>query len=192
MKLIDISEVYTGIIPSRKQAMSSEGSIKYKILTLRSFESDGWLNTDGIELYFSKEELNSKYLTRIGDIIIRLTAPYTSICISQDQVGIVVPSNFAIIRLFKTSFIPEYISIFLNSEMTKKSFFQFSISTTIPIISTSYIKQVDIMEKPLNIQEILIELNYLRIREKTLLLCLIKEKEKLAKAIIDKSIMEEI
>ena len=192
MKLINISEVQTGLVLVRKRADAKDKDAhKYRMLTLKSFEPQGWVNEGELNVFFSKEKLDNKYLTNKGDVIIRLTIPYTAICINDKQEGLVIPSNFAIIRLKGQNFIPEFVALFLNSEIIEKKFFKSSISTTIPLIKTKHLRDVDIPEKPLAIQKKIVELNQLQIKEKMLLSSLMEEKEKFAKASINKIIIEE-
>jgi len=192
MKLINISEVQTGLVLARKRADAKDtDAYKYRMLTLKSFEPRGWVNEGELDVFFSKEKLENKYLTNEGDIIIRLTTPYTAICINDKQERLVIPSNFAIIRLKEQIYIPEFVALFLNSEIIEKKFFKSSISTTIPLIKTKHLREMDISDIPLAVQQKLVKLNQLQVKEKILLSCLMKEKDKLAKASINKIIMED-
>lgn len=191
MNIINISEVQTGLVLVRKRADANDKDThKYHMLTLKSFEPQGVLNEHELDIFFSKEKLEKKYLTNKGDVIIRLTAPYTAICINDMQEGLVIPSNFAIIRVKEPKFIPEFIALFLNSEIIGKKFFKSAISTTIPLIKTTHLRDVDIPEKTLEMQKKIVELNQLQVKEKILLSHLMEEKDKLAKASINKIIME--
>lgn len=192
MKLINMSEVQTGLVLVRKRADAKDKDVyTYRMLTLKSFEPRGWVNEGELDVFFSKEKLENKYLTNKGDIIIRLTTPYTAICINDKQEGLVIPSNFAIIRLKEQIYIPEFVALFLNSEIIEKKFFKSSISTTIPLIKTKHLREIDISDIPLTVQQKIVELNQLQVEEKILLSCLMKEKDKLAKASINKIIMED-
>ena len=191
MELINISEMQTGLVLVRKRAdAKDQGTHKYRILTLKSFEPHGWINENEIDVFFSKEKLENKYLTNEGDIIIRLTTPYTAICINSKQEGLVIPSNFAIIRLKGQNFIPEFVALFLNSEIIEKDFFKSSISATIPLIKITHLREIDIPDKPFALQKKIVELNRLQVKEKILVSRLMKEKGILAKASINQIIME--
>lgn len=192
MKLINMSEVQTGLVLVRKRADAiDKDAHKYRMLTLKSFEPHGWVNEGELDVFFSKEKLENKYLTNKGDIIIRLTTPYTAICMNDKQEGLAIPSNFAIIRLKEQIYLPEFVALFLNSEIIEKKFFKSSIGTTIPLIKTKHLREIDISDVPLATQKKIVELNQLQVKEKILLSCLMKEKDKLAKASINKIIMED-
>jgi len=192
MKMDQISEIQTGLVLARKKAISKDKeTTKYKLLTLKSIGPVGLLNPDFLDIFVSNSQLEKKYITKEGDIIIRLTSPYTSLVIDSDAKGIVIPSNFAIIRLMSELFCPEYISLYLNSEKVNRVFHKSAISTTIPLIKTSFLRNIDIVEKPLKIQEEIIEFNKLQHKEEMLLNNLKQEKKKLAQTYISKIIMEE-
>ena len=192
MKMDQISEIQTGLVLARKKAISKDKeTTKYKLLTLKSIDPLGLLNPNFLDIFVSNSQLEKKYITKEGDIIIRLTSPYTSLVIDSDAKGIVIPSNFAIIRLMSELFCPEYISLYLNSEKINRVFNKSAISTTIPLIKTSFLRNIDIVEKPLKIQEEIVEFNKLQQKEETLLNNLKKEKKKLAQTYISKIIMEE-
>ena len=190
MELKNMSEVQTGLVLVRKRADAKDKDAhKYRMLTLKSFDPKGWLNDGELDVFFSKEKLENKYLTNKGDVIIRLTTPYTAICINESQEGLVIPSNFAIIRLKGQNFIPEFVALFLNSEIIEKKLFKSSISATIPLIKITHLRDIDIPDKQFAVQKKIVELNQLQVEEKMLLSRLMKEKEKLAKASINKIIM---
>ena len=187
-----ISEIQTGLVLARKKAISKDKeTTKYKLLTLKSIDPLGLLNPNFLDIFVSNSQLEKKYITKEGDIIIRLTSPYTSLVIDSDAKGIVIPSNFAIIRLMNKLFCPEYISLYLNSEKINRVFNKSAISTTIPLIKTSFLRNIDIVEKPLKIQEEIVEFNNLQHKEEMLLNNLKQEKKKLAQTYISKIIMEE-
>ncbi len=192
MELNQISEIQTGLVLARKRAESKDKeTVKYILLTLKSCDSTGILNPEFLDEFVSNSQLEKKYLTKENDIIIRLTSPYTALVIESNAEGIVIPSNFAIIRLMNNLFHPEYIALYLNSEDTNKLFHQSAISTTIPLIKTSFLKKVNIVEKSLDIQKRMAELRKLQYKEDMLLNNLKQEKKKLAKAYIGKIIMGE-
>jgi hypothetical protein len=59
------------------------------------------------------------------------------------------------------------------------------------LIKTKHLREIDISDIPLAVQQKIVELNQLQVKEKILLSCLMKEKDKFAKASINKIIMED-
>ena len=58
--------------------------VQYRLLNLKCIETTGSLNLDYIEDYFAREQLNPDFLTRRGDVLIRLSFPYTTVLIDDD------------------------------------------------------------------------------------------------------------
>lgn len=187
MNLGDISTIYTGLVMARKKATSAMGEgVRYKALTLKSFEVGGWLNDYALDDFVSDDKLDEKYITKKGDVIIRLSAPYTSVYIAENHKGLVIPSNFAIIRIRDPSFKSEFVSVLLNLEQVSKKLRQSAFGTTIPLIKTSSLKELEINQLPEDTQVKVAELNQLQIQEKKLLTALVDEKHKLMKSTLNK------
>lgn len=187
-KIGDIASITTGLVVKRKQAELPEEAIKkYKMLTLKSFEQDGWLNTEELEDFESNEILDDKYLTQEGDVIVRLSYPNTAIVIdNKDNVGLLIPSLFTVIRLETDILIPEYLSIYLNSDKMKRFYAKRLIGSAIQIIKTSMLRDVVVRFPNINQQKKVVEINKLILKEKKLLSKLIEEKNKYHKSIINK------
>lgn len=187
MLLEKITDIRLGVVLSRKKAESDKECERvYRMLTLKSFEEDGCVDLNDLENFQSREELNLQYLTKKGDVVIRITIPYTAVYINEALEGCVIPSNFAVIRLFDTElFLPEFIALYLNSDKLKREFNRASIGTAIPMIKASQLKELNIRKYSKTVQERLIKVNKLHIKEKKLLMALLEEKDLLNKAVID-------
>ena len=94
MNLGTVAAIRSGLVLSRK--LSREiSSYRYPLLNLRAIHPDGYILPDSLEVFYATELLRQEYLTQQGDIIIRLSIPYTAILIDTDMTGMVVSSNFA-------------------------------------------------------------------------------------------------
>jgi restriction endonuclease S subunit len=193
MKLEEISEISTGLVIKRKTA-DHEKDIKkiYKLLTLRSFEEDGWINDDYLESFNSSEKLDSKYLTSVGDIVIRLSAPYTCIPIeNKTDINLVVPSQFALIRLNKDKIQPGYLAYALNSDIVKAIYIRTSLGATIPVIRVGTLKNTDVHLPSIDKQKIISQIRVLQVKKRQLQHKLIDLEEEKMKQ-IERKIMEGI
>ncbi|MCK4257853.1 MAG: restriction endonuclease subunit S [Halanaerobiales bacterium] len=185
MKLSHIAEIRTGLVVARKKATSLPAK-KYKMLTLKSFEDYGQINMNALGEFESIENLPPQYTTHIGDVVIRLSYPYTAVYIDKSKEGILIPSLFSVIRLNDENIIKgEFLALYLNSDRMKKLISRYSIGSAISIITTSFIKDIKIENIPIDKQEKLIQLSKLHLKEVRLLKKLIKEKETLYKAIVN-------
>ena len=180
MTINDIAVVRTGLVTARKKKdAASLGTYKYQLLNLRCIANEGYIDKEYIEPYELSEELKDDYLTRMGDILIRLSAPYTAVMINKPELcGIVVPSHFAIIRVDERYALPGYVFWVLRRDKNKITMMQNSSgSTAFGTISSGLISSLPITLLPLHEQQIMGELLCLSEREQELLQKLSEEKK---------------
>jgi restriction endonuclease S subunit len=189
VKLGDISSITTGQVIKRKEARPGDvDAIQYRILTLKSFDEDGFLVEEELDSFKAREEIESKYITSKGDIVVRLSMPFTSITIDEESEGILIPSLFVAIRVNCNDILPSYLSLYLNSNKMKKQYIKEARGSAIQILKTSAFKEFEIMIPNMSIQEQAVTLNELLMREKRLLQLLIKENNKRNQIIFDNMI----
>lgn len=189
VKLGDISSITTGQVIKRKEARPGDvDAIQYRILTLKSFDEDGFLVKEEIDSFKASEEIESKYITSKGDIVVRLSMPFTTITIDKESEGILIPSLFVVIRVNCNDILPSYLSLYLNSNKMKKQYIREARGSAIQILKTSAFKEFEIMIPDMSIQEQAVTLNELMMREKRLLQLLIKENNKRNQIILEKMI----
>lgn len=186
MKLGTVATIRSGLVLSRK--LSRELSpFRYPLLNLRAIHPDGYILSDSLEVFYATEPLRQEYLTQRGDIIIRLSVPYTAILIDSDMVGTVVSSNFAIIRLNQGYILPEYLLWLLNTADTKKKIYENSSSNMLSAVRPTFFAELEILPLTLADQEKVAELNLLAREEIRLLKKLADEKERYYAAVIDRT-----
>ncbi len=185
MRLEEIAEISTGLVLSRKKSSTNKG-LTYELLTLKSFNENGYIEDDYLDDFISEEKIKSQYLTQEGDIIVRLSSPNTAIYITKEQENIVIPSLFAIIRNKSKTINSQFIQVYLNSEKCKRQLAADTIGSAISIVKTSSFKDIKIPEYTLEKQNMIIELNKLVIKEKKILEQFIDEKNKYHKTIMSK------
>lgn len=182
--------ISSGLVSKRKEAPPDVEGFHYKILTLRSFNNKGFIEKENVDEFVSVEKIDDKYLARVGDIVIRLSNPFTAALIDQDNQGMIITSLFAILRPKENIVNPEYVVICLNSEFMEKQYLKDASGSALRIIKTSVIKDYNIKFPDLYRQMQIIELNRLMFRESNLLEKLVANKKQYNKAILDK-LMEE-
>ena len=184
MRLEDIATIRTGLVLGRKKA-GAGNDIKesYKLLTLKNISDDGNIDNSYLEIFDSNETLDNRYFTKEGNILIRLNHPYTAVYIDKGQVGLLIPSYFAIIEIKDANYLPKYIAWYLNTERIKHDLERAHAGSRIPTTNQNTLKQLSIDEINLSKQKVLIELYKLHRQEKQLYEQLIQEKETLFKGI---------
>ena len=185
MKLGTVATIRSGLVLSRK--LSRELSpFRYPLLNLRAIHPDGYILPGSLEVFYATEPLRQEYLTQQGDIIIRLSIPYTAILIDANMVGMVVSSNFAIIRLNQDYMLPEYLLWLLNTPDIQKKIYESSSSNMLSAVRPTFFAELEILPLTLSGQEKIAKLYLLAKRETRLLKKLADEKERYYAAVIDR------
>ena len=180
MTIGEIAVVRTGLVTVReKKKISYSQTCEYQVLNLKCIADEGYINKAYIETEEYPSGLKSDYLTQMGDILVRLSAPYTAVLVDRpDLCGIVVPSHFAIIRVNKRYATPEYIFWSLRRDKNRITMMQNSSgSTAFGTISSGLVASLPITLLPLHEQQIIGDLLRLSEREQELLNILAEEKK---------------
>lgn len=177
MKLEQLALVRSGLVLGRKQAKGTQ-AYRYPLLNLRSIHPDGYVDIGLCESFEAEELLNPEYLTHIGDVVVRLTAPYTAVLITPELEGYVIPSSFIVVRTNRELLLPEYLIWLLNSQISKKQIYEGASTNSLGGIKPRFFAEVDIDVISLKDQTILAELWKLSQIEKRLLCDLAKENER--------------
>ena len=186
MILGNVATVRSGLVLSRKQAREPS-QYRYQLLNLRSVNPNGYVNLDEVDIFDANEALLSEYLTQECDVIIRLSSPYTAVLIDKSTSGMVVSSNFVIIRTDPHHILPEYLFWLLNTQKVKRKIFENTSSNMLGAVKPRYFTEFEFFPPALPYQKKLADLNQLARREVQLLNLLAEEKEKYYAYQIDKA-----
>lgn len=178
MQLGCCAEIRSGLVLSRKQAREKTEN-RYSLLTLKSIKSDATVSEGDLGIFDAVESLNKEYLTEIGDVIVRTSMPYTSVLIDKKTYGMVVSSNFVIIRCYTDKLLPEYLFWLLNTETLKRDIFKNSAGNMLAAIKPQYFCDLEIEIPSLREQKLIADFNMTARKELELLERLKTEKEKL-------------
>lgn len=185
IKLSDWANIRSGLVLARKQS-SSQTENNYKLLTLKSISSNGYIEKDLLEDYYATEKLNENYISQKGDIIVRISSPYTAVLIDGTTEGFVISSYFTVIRSNKNKLLPEYLYWLLNNEETLKTIQKNNFGNILGSIRPQFFSDMEILLLPLNEQQRISELNLLFMKEQKLLEDLKEEKKLKAKLVLEK------
>lgn len=185
MRLGEVASVRSGLVLKRKEAKPDQPSIVYRALNLRSIIPNGYLDATQLDLFSASEVLSPDYLTHEGDIVIRLTAPYTAILIDKSTAGIIITSNFVVIRVDSKLMLPSYLAWLLNTPKQKKQIYESATGNMLSAINAKYYANLNLTLLPIDDQRKIAKLNQLAQRETKLLLRLAEEKAKYYAEMID-------
>lgn len=192
VELSNIARIRVGLVSNRKKASKQDKSVKtYKLLTLKSFNVKGSFNKDNLENFYSNEYLDTKYLTKKGDIVIRLSHPNTAIIIDESNEGLLISSLFVVIRLNNAIINPAFLCIYLNSDEVSRYYQKGQVGISkIRIIKTSYISKIRVPLLSLEKQKEMIDINNLFDNNIELLESLTEKKRTYKKGLINKLLKE--
>ena len=154
----------------------------YNAISLKNITEDGLILADETERFWTVESLKNEYFTHIGDVLLRLSAPYTSALITEKESGLLVPSHFAIIRVNETV-VPAYLHWWLMKN--RKQFYKIASGTSMMgTISSGYVSEIEFEVLPLHLQAQIGELIILANREQNLIALLADKKRQFVNATI--------
>jgi len=178
MQLGEIAQIKTGLVLSRKKAeIEYDAKATYNLLSLKNISEDGMIINESFDEFTSNENLDDHYFTEEGDVLMRLSQPFTTVYIDKNYTGLLIPSYFAIIKVNETKVLPQYIAWYLNTKNVKNELERSQAGSRIPSTNQHTIKSIPVVLTPIKQQQILIEFYQLYQREKLLYKKLIEEKK---------------
>ena len=187
MKLKEIANIRTGLVLSRKKASSyDEQKKRYQQITLKSFSNTIALQEEYFDEFFSTESIDDKYISKVGDIVIRLRKPNIAAYIDEKSAGLVIPSLMCVVRVKERSADSAFLAHYLNSTLVKKMLEREVKGTTIPMIKTKDVENIEVVLPSLEVQNKTVELMKLAAKEIKLTQKLLRQKEQFSQTILDK------
>ena len=190
MKLQSLAGVRSGLVLSRKQSKEPT-DYRYPLINLRCIQQEGNIDLHKADIYEAKESLKEEYLSRQGDIVVRLTAPYTAVLIDDTTSGMVISSNFVVIRIEDKRLLPEYLFWLLNTQKVRHKIYENTTSNMLGAIKAKFLMDFELVLLPIEVQQKIAQLNLLAKKESQLLKELAAEKEKLYSSLLDKEYKRE-
>lgn len=186
MKLGNIATVRSGLVLSRKQSREPS-DIQYPLLNLRSVQEGGYIDLAEADVFDATEYLSPEYVSQIGDVVVRLSTPYTAVLIDQSTAGMVISSNFVIIRTDRRELLPEYLFWLLNTPDVKRSIYENTSGNMLGAIKAKFFAEFEIAPLPISDQQKIAAMNTLALEETRLLRRLADEKERFYSMMIDRA-----
>lgn len=186
MKLGNIATVRSGLVLSRKQSREPS-DIQYPLLNLRSVQEGGYIDLAEADVFDATEYLSPEYVSQIGDVVVRLSTPYTAVLIDQTTAGMVISSNFVIIRTDRRELLPEYLFWLLNTPDVKRSIYENTSGNMLGAIKAKFFAEFEIAPLPISDQQKIAAMNTLALEETRLLRRLADEKERFYSMMINRA-----
>lgn len=184
-RLSDCAEVRSGLVLSRKIAHKKSAN-RYPLLNLKSVNDNATVNLRTLDVFDAAEPLSAEYVTQEDDIIVRMSSPYTAVLIDAVTAGMVVSSNFVIIRCDGWQLLPSYLFWYLNTAAVKKDIRANSARNMLSAIRPQYFAALKLPLIPLEKQRLIADFHRAARKETALLERLCAEKEKYYQAQLEK------
>jgi restriction endonuclease S subunit len=187
----DFATVRTGLVVARKKAKpDSLQRIKYEQISLRYFGTGVKLDKSQKDIFVSSEEIDSKYFTQEGDVVVRLRSPNSAVYIEKEDAGLLLHSLLAVIRVESDKLDAKYLAYYINAYSTQRILKQDVKGTAIPMLKTKNLEQLAVTLPPIKKQKELVRFLELADKERALLLHLTEEKQRLSQAVLDTIIQQ--
>lgn len=177
MILKEGATIRSGLVLARK-ILKEKTEYCYLSLNLKSIDPKEYINKDTLDVVYAKEPLSGDYLTGKGDIIVRLSTPYTAVLINEDTENLVIPSNFVVIKTRAEIILPEYLVWLLNTESVRKKVYENATSNMLGSVTAKYYQNLEIDLPSVSEQQKIADIYCLSRKEISLLYRLAGEKEK--------------
>lgn len=183
IKLNEIATIRSGLVLARKDAKEPTEN-QYDLIALKSIDDDLGINLNLLDRFFATEKLSDEYLTHRGDIIIRMSRPYTAVLIDNSTENLLFSSNFTIIRCNTKLINPEYLCWLLNSKGIMDDIQKNNAGNMLGAIRSQYYAEIIIEPIPMEKQVAIGQLYMLGKKECRLMAELIEERKKYNEAVI--------
>lgn len=145
VSLKDLSvDVISGQIMSRisvKEDSTDNVIETRKVIVPKAISSDGTVDCKELSEEKIKVKIDSKKLTKVGDIVIKLSTPYDAAIIDEESANCIIPSFCALIR-HKENLDTNYLLAFLNSNYCKEQLKQQVAGVAMTVLSVGKVSSV--------------------------------------------------
>ena len=150
MKLSDVAELTAGVITGRvledKKSCIFNPDNRIQVLVPRAIH-DGRLDKTLLAEEYRKDDgrdIPSKFLTEKGDIIIKLSSPYDSCLIGDEDEGLLIPSFCLKIKVTDSAINRYFLLAFLNSKKCVEDLKSRCYGSVMAIVKKSDLEKVEL------------------------------------------------
>ncbi|MFR7591368.1 MAG: hypothetical protein ACLUVC_08000 [Longibaculum sp.] len=189
-KLYELAEIKNGQILTRYCNRDAIDGTKIKVITPGSI-SNGIINHEDLGENTLKEDIEQSKLmvAEPGDIIIKLSTPYDSAIVREEDKGLVIPSFCAMIRC-NEGVNKDYVLAVLNNKKSVDKLVNDISGIGMRVIKIGSIRELEIPDISIDKQEVIGSLYRESLKETELLRRIVKNQIKLINGIIDQELVE--
>lgn len=189
-KISELADVQGGMVLSRKEAKTPDNAAcRYQRLTLRSFDENGHIDKNELEIFHACESLENALFTQEGDVVIRLFSPMYPVHIETGYENILVPSQFAVLRVKDPAEImPEYLRLCLAQKSVQERILSLESGTAQKTVRIKTVVDLEIPVKPMQVQWEAVQIDRLSRKRESMYRELIENERILTEHLIEKII----
>ncbi|MCH9758224.1 MAG: restriction endonuclease subunit S [Proteobacteria bacterium] len=155
-KLKNISNLQIGLNLMRKEGKPyDEKQHPYKLVMLKSFCRTGKLVEHSLGKFISDKTIANRYLTRQGDVLVRLRTPNLAICIEDEKHEGLLISALMVKITPHENINARYLTNYINSAFMQKKISRKIESVTIPMLNVRELENLTIIAPPADKQQTL-------------------------------------
>jgi len=142
-----IASINVGLIVARiskPTEVRSKGHLKYRYITLSSAENGMAIDESKLREFEAEKEVDEKFITRLDDIVIGISSPHSIVQIDKQAEGLVIPSQFAVIRTTSEAVLPKYLIAYMNSDEVREKIEQMSRGVLVKTINAVALQSLEI------------------------------------------------
>lgn len=144
MKLKNIGKPIGGQVISRVEAKNETEMIgKVKILVPKAIKN-GVINHQDLSEINLKSKPDENKLTKVGDIVLKLSQPYDAAYITEKDEGILITSFCLALREIDADINPRYLVLVINSEIYKEQAMMATSGATVPMLTKGKIENIEL------------------------------------------------
>lgn len=174
MLLNDVAEIVSGYLFRSKVQNTFYG--KYRVIQIKDTSNNiiDWAKLSRVNIDGVREDL----LLRDGDILFRSRGDKNTAVVVKDCPGnCVAASQLFIIRLKEQAFLPDYLAWYMNQKPAQRYFDQNARGSYIRLINKQVLGLLKVSVLPLAVQEKIIKVHQLSLKEKQLVAKIQKKRE---------------
>lgn len=181
-KIGEIAECRTGLVLKRY-----EGGDAYPLLSAKYIDELGLIQETET---FTGGNVPGEYLSKEGDIVMKIASPNQAVYIPQEWEGAVVSSFYFIIRVRDGAFDPRFLAVYFNTPPFRAAVEQALVCSTVKSLKISTLKELEVPVLPPQKQQQAVSVAQ-AMQKEALLLRQLREKQSRYYQSVLTSLMEE-
>ncbi|OGS18655.1 MAG: hypothetical protein A2219_03030 [Elusimicrobia bacterium RIFOXYA2_FULL_50_26] len=176
LQLSEITEIKSGYL--FKTGFPAETAGNISVIQLKDVDNNGILHEEGIQKIIA-DNISPEYYVKKGDILFKAkTNRPASAVVTADITATIATAHYFIIRITTSDMLPGYLSWYLNQRKAQMYFAKNAGGTRIQVITKQLLGNLEVIAPALPIQEKIVKINWLLLRENQISDLLKEKKQK--------------